>query len=203
MKVISVVDDRNRARELVRSLEYFGWEHEIIQASWRGFGTKLNELYRYLENNEIKDFIFLDGYDTFALATPEEFKSKINSPSLISAEINCWPDANRVNEYPLSSHKFNFCNSGSYYMERDLFLHLMREEPIRNEDDDQRWMTNQVVKRGLTLDYERNGFQTLCGIIEGEDYIISNGRMITNLGTKPCFIHGNGKANMNFIYELI
>jgi len=74
MKVISVVDDRNRARELVRSLEYFGWEHEIIQASWRGFGTKLNELYRYLENNEIKDFIFLDGYDTFALATPDEFK---------------------------------------------------------------------------------------------------------------------------------
>lgn len=204
MKVISVVDDRNRAHQLERSLNHFGWEYEIIQTSWRGFGTKLNALFEYLSYNpQINDFVFLDGYDTFMLATPEEFKSKISTPSLVSTEINCWPDYDRVNEYPISGYKFNFANSGTYYMTRELFMHLMNNDPVANDADDQRWMTNQVVKRGLTLDYKRECFQTLCGILPDEDYILKDGRMITNLGTKPCVIHGNGKANMEFIYNLI
>lgn len=203
-KVISVVDDKNRAYQLERSLKYFGWDYDILQASWRGFGTKLNTLNTYLhENPQVEKFIFVDGYDTFFLGNEEEFMSKINSPSLISTEINCWPDISREGDYPKSKHKFNYCNSGTYFMQSALYKMLIEREPVQDDADDQRWMTEQVIKRGLTLDYERKCFQTLCGIREEEDYIILNDRMVTNVGTRPVIIHGNGKANMEFIYNLI
>jgi hypothetical protein len=203
-KVISVVDDKNRAYHLEKSLKHFGWDYEIIQASWRGFGTKLNTLNAYLhENPKVDKFIFVDGYDTFFLGNEEEFMSKIKSPSLISTEINCWPDIAREGDYPSSKHKFKYCNSGTYFMQSELFKMLMEREPIQDDADDQRWMTDQVIKRGLSLDYDRQCFQTLCGILKGEDYILLENRMLTNNGTRPVIIHGNGKANMEFIYDLI
>ena len=54
----------------------------------------------------------------------------------------------------------------------------------------------------MQLDHDRLVFQTLCGITE-TDYKIENNIFITENKFKPTIIHGNGKADMNFIYELI
>jgi hypothetical protein len=201
-KVITVVDQEHRAKDLIDSLRHFGWDYHVIQASWQGFGTKLNQLNDYLHaNQEIENFIFLDGYDCLALAGPKEFKPIY--PCLISTEVNCWPDVSEEPNYPKVRTKWRFANSGSYYMASKLFKELMEREPVKNEDDDQRWMTRQVLNQNLILDYKRSVFQTLCGIVPDEDFMLTNDRLLTNEGTKPIFLHGNGKANMEIYKSLI
>ena len=201
MKVISVCDELRRAEQLMRSLNHFGWENEIIRADWRGFGTKVNETANYLKNNKhVKEFFFLDAYDTFALGRPEEFT--LNVESLISAEINCWPDAEKAHLYPQTGYKFKYANSGSYYMKSELFLDLWHSKAIHNGDDDQRWMTDNVLERHLNIDYEREVFQTLCGVLPN-DFEIIDVRIVTDNNTRPLFVHGNGKAKMDEYYALI
>ena len=204
-KVISVVDDTNRAHQLERSLKHFGWDYEIIQASWRGFGTKLNKTNEYLHANpDVKEFIFLDGYDTFVLGTPEQIMPHFtNVNTLISGEVNCWPDADRytlIDEvYEANAkYKFRFPNSGSYYMRAAFFKNLMGQTSVHDDMDDQRIMTDWVLSNNMNIDVRRNVFQTLCGILPTD---LDNG--ITDLGAQPLIIHGNGKAKMETFYNLI
>ena len=201
LKIISVCDDRSRAHQLERSLQKQGYDYEIIQASWRGFGTKLNQTYEYLmQNPDVKRFIFLDGYDTYAMGKPSELN--IVGDSLISTEINCWPDAERFEHYPNTKSRFKFANSGSYYMTADLFKSLMQKTNVSNSDDDQRIMTDWVLSNNLQLDYEQDVFMSLCGITLNKDYEINGKRLLTSQFTMPTFVHGNGKANMEHIYIL-
>ena len=201
LKIISVCDDRSRAFNLERSLQKQGYDYEIIQAPWRGFGTKLNQTYDYLMQNEnIERFIFLDGYDTFAMGKPSELN--IVGDSLISTEINCWPDVERASEYPETKSQFKHANSGSYYMKSELFKSLMQNTNVGNSDDDQRIMTDWVLTRNLQLDYEQDVFMSLCGITLNKDYEINGNRLLTKQFTMPTFVHGNGKANMEHIYIL-
>mgnify|MGYP003657452844 CR=1 FL=1 len=201
LKIISVCDDRSRAFNLERSLQKQGYDYEIIQAPWRGFGTKLNQTYDYLMQNEnIERFIFLDGYDTFAMGKPSELN--IVGDSLISTEINCWPDVERASEYPETKSQFKHANSGSYYMKSELFKSLMQNTNVGNSDDDQRIMTDWVLTRNLQLDYEQDVFMSLCGITLNKDYEVNGNRLLTKQFTMPTFVHGNGKANMEHIYIL-
>lgn len=201
LKIISVCDDRSRAFNLERSLQKQGYDYEIIQAPWRGFGTKLNQTYDYLMQNEnIERFIFLDGYDTFAMGKPSELN--IVGDSLISTEINCWPDVERASEYPETKSQFKHANSGSYYMKSELFKSLMQNTNVGNSDDDQRIMTDWVLTRNLQLDYEQDVFMSLCGITLNKDYEVNSNRLLTKQFTMPTFVHGNGKANMEHIYNL-
>lgn len=202
LKIISVCDDRSRAFQLERSLQLNQYDYEIIQAPWRGFGTKLKQTYDYLmQNPEIERFIFLDGYDTWAFGRPSELN--IKGDSLISTEINCWPDSERFDQYPYTKSKFKYANSGSYYMTADLFKNLMENTNVKDSDDDQRIMTDWVLIRNLQLDYDQDVFMSLCGISLNKDYEILGTRLLTQQNIIPTFVHGNGKADMNHIYNLI
>ena len=77
-------------------------------------------------------------------------------------------------------------------------MRLYESDPPKEQDDDQRWMTKKVLDNGLIIDTGRVAFQTLCGITPG-DYEIIDGKFLTNHGTEPTFIHGNGKADMSWI----
>lgn len=201
MKVISVVDQRSRAHQLERSLNHFGWEYEIIQAPWRGFATKLLETFNYLKNNpDVKEFVFLDGYDTFVLGAPDD--CILDYDSYISGEVNCWPDAHRA-DLIKGVGKFKYPNSGSYYMKSDLFFKLMNKTVVKADMDDQRIMTDWLLSDNLIIDTQRTHFQTLCGATNEIDYILYKGKFVVDKGYKPIFIHGNGKANMDLIYDLI
>jgi hypothetical protein len=204
-KVLTVVDERSRAFQLERSLNHFGWDFEIIRADWRGFGTKLNQVKEYLVNSDVEEFIFLDGYDTFCLNSYDNIKHHFDGKnSLISTEVNCWPDAER-NKYFLHNdekYRWKFPNSGTYYMKTWLFLELMNLSNTPNDCDDQRIMTDWVLNHNLNLDRNRDVFQTLCGILPS-DFRIEESKVITELNTTPCFIHGNGKAYIEQFYNLI
>lgn len=72
MIVLTVADNKSKCFQLERSLNHFGWQYHIIEVNqWQGFAMKLNKVYEYLKANPtIKDFIFVDAYDTFFLDTP-------------------------------------------------------------------------------------------------------------------------------------
>lgn len=205
LKIISVCNDRSKAFQLERSLQINQYDYEIIQTRWHGFGTKLNQTYDYLmQNPDIAHFVFLDAYDTCAFGKPSELELYLqNTDSLISTEVNCWPDADRFNQYPESKAKFKYANSGSYYMKSELFKSLMENTYVGNDEDDQRVMTNWVLNHKLKLDYEQDVFLTLCGTTLNKDYEISGNRLLTKQFTMPTFAHGNGKADMNHIYNLL
>ena len=190
MIAISVCDDPNRASKLVQSLQRNGWKYEIIKASWRGFGTKLVSLKEFLEKNEVDRFVFVDGYDVLCLGTPDEVVE-----DLVGVEINCWPDADRWQQFPQPATHYKYPNSGCYSMTKELYLKMFHENPPLNSDDDQRWMTDMVLKHGLKLDYNRVLVQNTCGISANCGTMI-DGRFVTDIGTKPVFIHANGKGDL-------
>lgn len=190
MIAISVCDDPARANKLVKSLERCGWTYEIIKASWRGFGTKLIHLKEYLEKVNIDRFVFVDAYDVICLGTPDEV-----TENLIGTEINCWPDADRWQQFPQPNTHYKYPNSGCYSLNKKLYLKMFNENPPQYSDDDQRWMTDMVLKYELKLDYERRLVQNTCGMLETCGHM-ADGRFITDIGTKPVFIHANGKGDL-------
>ena len=211
MIVITVADQRSKCFQLERSLNHFGWNYHIIEVNqWQGFGTKLNKTYEYLKANpNITDFIFVDAYDCFFLDTPANTKRKIYWNCLFNSEVNCYPDVDQLSkyeereQYTKPNTKFRFLNSGAYYMQSETFIKLMESKQIHDSEDDQRIATKWLLDNpSIGIDHDCRVFQTLCGITE-TDYKIENNIFITKDNFKPTIIHGNGKADMNFIYELI
>jgi hypothetical protein len=211
MIVLTVADNKQKCFQLERSLNHFGWQYHIIEVNqWQGFGMKLNRTYEYLKANpNIKDFIFVDAYDTFFLDTPANTKRKIYWNCLFNSEVNCWPDVDQLPKYEEREHytkpntKFRFLNSGAYYMQAETFIKLIGKQSIHDSEDDQRIATKWLLEnQSIGIDHNCRVFQTLCGITE-TDYKIENNIFITKDNFKPSIIHGNGKADMEFIYNLI
>jgi hypothetical protein len=211
MIVITVADNRSKCFQLERSLNHFGWQYHIIEVNqWQGFAMKLNKVYEYLKANPtIKEFIFVDAYDAFFLDTPENTKRKLYWNCLFNSEVNCWPDVDQLSkyeereQYTKPNTKFRFLNSGAYYMQAETFIKLIDKQGIHDSEDDQRIATKWLLDNpSIGIDHDCRVFQTLCGILP-TDYKIENNIFITKDNFKPTIIHGNGKADMNFIYELI
>lgn len=211
LKVISVCHDKTHAAPLIYSLDKHGWDFEIIETPWKGFGTKIIETYNYLKAHpEVDEFVFVDAFDVVALGGPEEFKEKVyNMPTramdiLFSAEKALWPPILNPfkKRYPPCENGNSYINSGLYYASSSMFITLMDRFPPSCETDDQYW-ANMLYLMGfaVNIDYNQNVFNSYSFIQDGE-YTYNNGRVQVN-GNEPIFIHGNGKSDMSKIYELI
>ncbi len=190
MIAITVADDLQKCERLRQSLELNGWNYHFIRSEWRGFGTKLIRLKEYLETTDIDRFVFVDGYDVICLGNPSEMPE-----TCIGTEINCWPDADKASLFPQTETHYKYPNSGCYTMEKDLFIKLFNDTPPNFQDDDQRWMTDMALKYSIKLDYNRELVQNTCGMLPSCGSMQDN-RFITDIGTKPIFIHGNGKGDL-------
>ncbi len=210
IKVLTVCNDPNNQglKDLVYSLEKFGWEYSIILADWRGFGTKIIETYNYLKNNpEVTEFVFVDAYDVIALTSPDEFflDAIIDLELLLSAEKNIWPDINLIGEYPTTHSDWKYVNSGLYYCKSEKFIRMVEENPIEYHDDDQRYMTRIYLNERYVpaLDTNCMFFQSYS-FVSDDDYIIDNGRLFNaKNGTAPYFAHFNGKTEHNNLLEIL
>ena len=83
------------------------------------------------------------------------------------------------------------------------FMKLFEQNPVRFEDDDQRWYTDRFLERrsSISLDY-CNIFQSVAFEVEG-DFTLTYNRLYNNkTHTFPMFIHGNGKTDMTKFYQL-
>jgi hypothetical protein len=82
-------------------------------------------------------------------------------------------------------------------------MKLFEQNPVRFEDDDQRWYTDRFLERrsSISLDY-CNIFQSVAFEVEG-DFTLTYNRLYNNkTHTFPMFIHGNGKTDMTKFYQL-
>jgi hypothetical protein len=206
MKVIVSLDNPNHAGWLKfeESLKQHGWSYHPIVREWKGFGTKIIGLYEYLCSTDIDEFIYLDAYDNYCIASPHEFKFKKKVyPIIISSEKGCYPDTHKMGMFPVVNHEWKFLNSGQIYGNKEHFISVYNSNPPRFEDDDQRWYTDRFLNMRSTigLDY-CNIFQSVAFEVEG-DFTLTYNRLYNNkTHTFPMFIHGNGKTDMSKFYLL-
>ncbi|CAB4137335.1 hypothetical protein UFOVP321_22 [uncultured Caudovirales phage] len=207
MKVIVSLDNPNHAGwlKLEESLKRHGWDYVTIVKEWKGFGTKIIGLYEYLVNDYDDDFIYLDAYDNYCIAPPDEFNYKHRGGTglIISSEKGCYPDIKNIGKFPKVPHEWKYLNSGQIYGRREDFMKLYEDNPVRFEDDDQRWYTDRFLERrsSISLDY-CNIFQSVAFEVEG-DFTLTYNRLYNNkTHTFPMFIHGNGKTDMTKFYAL-
>ena len=207
MKVIVSLDNPNHAGwlKLEESLKRHGWEYVTIVKEWKGFGTKIIGLYEHLVNAYDEDFIYLDAYDNYCIAPPDEFNYKHRGGTglIISAEKGCYPDSHNRGKFASVPHEWKYLNSGQIYGKREDFMKLFEQNPVRFEDDDQRWYTDRFLERrsSISLDY-CNIFQSVAFEVEG-DFTLTYNRLYNNkTHTFPMFIHGNGKTDMTKFYAL-
>jgi hypothetical protein len=206
MKVIVSLDNPQHPGwlKLEESLKRHGWDYHPIITEWKGFGTKIIGLYEYLCATDIDEFIYLDAYDNYCIASPQEFKfKKKDFPMIVSSEKGCYPDTHKMGMFPVVNHEWKYLNSGQIYGNKKDFLDVYHSNPPRFEDDDQRWYTERFLAMPDTigLDY-CNIFQSVAFQVEG-DFTLTYNRLYNNkTHTFPMFIHGNGKTDMSKFYLL-
>jgi len=210
LKVITVTNSPQHAGPLIRSLVANKWDYVVIEAEWKGFGTKLIETYNYLKSNpDVTEFIFCDAFDVLALGGEDEFREKLNGFNfhtrvIFSAEKGCWPIPQIDKFYKAApdldnTSPFRFVNSGLYYAKSDWFIVLIDSLPVDFENDDQLWATMVYLTqdqreryRPIEIDCNQILFNSHSFIHENE-YGYENGRLQI-LGNEPIFVHKNGRT---------
>lgn len=205
IKLITVTNSPVHAENLVQTARRNQWDIVVIQADWKGFGTKLIETYNYLKSNpEIDRFVFADAFDVLVFGTPDEFERK-RTPGqtfVCSAERGCWPNPDLEGFYRKKEHGFNYLNSGLYYATTKSFTWYMETSKPNYHSDDQLWLTDRFLNNNdIQLDTEQCVFNSHSFIREGE-YTYNNGR-VQILGNEPIFVHSNGKTVDHKLNELI
>ena len=197
--------------KLEASLKKHGWDYHPIIREWKGFGTKIIGLYEYLKESGMNEFIYLDAYDNYCIAGPDElqYKNHFGFDIVISSEKGCYPDTHNMGKFPIVPHDWKYPNSGQILGNAKDFFTIYESNPPKFEDDDQRWWTNMflrtLLKRysypSIWLDY-CDIFQSVAFEVDG-DFEFRYGRLYNKIThTFPMFIHGNGKTDMTKFYAL-
>jgi hypothetical protein len=208
---------------LINSLKKFGYDYKIAPAPPVGFsGNNHPLIVDWLKQvqGDYTHFLYTDAWDTIAVAGPDELMRNymaIKLPLvetgdvwLYSAEKNCYPRADWAHLFnPVS--RWPYLNSGGYIAPFNLYFKTL-ENNVRPHQDGQEWGAHTFTRNNpgnIILDTGCQIFQTLYNNNDlhqppnwGEFAICENGRfhnLIT--GTKPIFIHGNGKVDMRSIYH--
>lgn len=202
MKIIIISDNPNHPGQLTLtdSLRRHGWEYVEIKEPFRGLGYKITELYKYLKQSNLEEFIMLDAFDVYCVAGPEEFKLQTDKV-IISAEKQCYPDPNKSIHFK-SSSRWKYPNSGQIYGKSKHLIELVERYPFPEAENDQSWYTDQCAMDNIELDTECIAFQSIA-FEQEDDFTLHNNRLTNNItGTTPIFLHGNGKTDMTKFYQL-
>lgn len=185
---------------------------------WNGLATKPKWLYKWIKegNIEAKKLLFVDSWDLVFGAKPEEVMEcyeTFNSPIMISAEKNCFPDTYRKEFDELSfPMPYRYVNSGVIIGDTDAIMTCLEAMDLPNVKDDYRmengqnfhsndqtmWQEQflkQPVK--IALDYNQMVCQTLHD--ENIDNFIFTKERIMNktTSTYPRIWHFNGGSKDN------
>src|SRR5690349_21277015 len=169
-KVLTVVSDTNNDghRQLIRSLQYFGYEYDIMIKPFQ-FGGQMKHVYEWCKSNW-GWVLYTDGWDTFALSNKEEILSKIPEgiKMVFSGEKNCYPLRETAKLYPSCDTEWQYVNGGNFLVQADFFCHMFEDgthEKV-HERNDQQWLAEQYIKRhkdgNVMLDSRCDIFQTIA-----------------------------------------
>ena len=210
-KLITTVSNpqHNGYKMLVKSLEKFGWDWEICGTEYHAFGSKMVNAYNYAKQTDCTHLFIVDAYDVVALASMDEVLRKIKDQNILlwNAERNAWPYEQWGILYPDCDTPYRYLNGGVAFVEVSRFIRMFEANPITHGDNDQVILAKAYLTErewyDMRLDTGCVVFQTLCGT-NWDEFEFKDGRIMNKeTGTYPCFVHGNGLAPMNKIYELI
>lgn len=216
VKLISHCTDFNHPGYLQfkRSLDFFGWDYEFLNEKYVMYGSKMISAYNYAKKTDCTHLFICDAYDIFVLGTMQEAADRlINKLGLdcivFNAEKACWPYSDWAKEYPEVYGHWKYLNGGAAFVEVKKFIQLFEENPIQHHDNDQvnlaRIYLDKRERYNMKLDTHCNVFQSIA--FEHEDdfsYKEAIGYLVNKkTGTLPCIIHGNGKTNMDRVYQLL
>lgn len=207
-------------KEFYRSLD----GHNVLTINnskehfWNGLATKPKWLYKAIKDGLIKSkyMQFVDSWDLVYGATPREVMlcyHTFNSPIVISAESNCFPDTYRKEFDELNNPlPYRYVNSGVIVGETEAILTCLEEMDLQNVRDDYRmengqnyhsndqtmWQEiylKQPVK--IALDYNQSITQTLHNATI-EDFDFSKERIMNKITScHPRIWHFNGGSKDN------
>lgn len=201
IKVITVATSEHPyLDELRKSCVRHGMDLTVLGLGkpWRGFGMKIIETYEYLKTLEgYTHFIFVDAYDTLFLKPIKEVPNMI----IFSCEKHKWPDPNI--EYPDEDDEYvwKYINSGAYSAPISEYLKLIEDNPVKYEDDDQRYFTKLYLDYKIRRDVYCITFQSYAFEQPG-DFTLSPTFKNNITGTEPAIIHFNGKCHDERIYKM-
>jgi len=206
-KLITTTSSLKNCYHLKRSLDYFGWDYHFIEHTWKGFGDKILETYKYLKANpDITHFFYSDAWDTMAFGTMEEALKQIPDKDVIlfSAERACYPHPDKAEKYPYNMSPWHFLNGGGWFASSELFCKMVDRYPLDSVTVDQVYFTDRFLDQDseIELDYDCKVFQTIAFCPES-DFDITNKPFNTVTKSFPVFWHGNGHTPMDKLTPLI
>lgn len=164
-----------------------------------GGGQKINEIIKELESMiDNKLIIICDTFDLIPISKKEEILDKYQKIAsgkvLFSSELYCWPDKSLANTYPHTDNKYKFLNSGTIMGYRNDIYNIIKEEPIKDNEDDQLFFTKKYLSgKNIILDHNCEIFQTINGA--SQDLSIFKNRIYNKYtNSYPIFLHGNGPS---------
>ena len=189
-------------------------------SQFTGHGDSLRMLYSAMANlsASYENIIYSDGADTI-------FFKPFTPPAgeiIYSAEKACYPIEAMAPLYPACDTPWKYLNAGNWCGSIELCMRFFETYGLynyRGEINGQKEVAQaflEGVKDGfpVRLDYKGEFFQTIAfndikkdGTVDfgkGDDFSIENGQVVNNItGAKPCIVHGNGRTNMDWVYNLI
>lgn len=207
-------------REFYQSLQ----GHDVLTINnsakeyWNGLATKPKWLYRAIKEGEIttKYMQFVDSWDLVYGASPDEVMQcyhTFDSPIVISAESNCFPDTYKKEfddlDFPAP---YSYVNSGVIVGETEAILSCLEAMDLPNVKDDYRmengqnyhsndqtmWQEiflKQPVK--IALDFNQAISQSLHNE-KPENFLFTKERIMNKItGCHPRIWHFNGGSKDN------
>jgi len=172
---------------------------------WGGWCTKLRLVRQALPQLRCSHVLVLDSYDSVVLEPLSVIVARYRAhrhPLVMSAQMGCWPDPDRLELHPPSPTPYRTINAGGYLAEREYLMGLFQRYPVPPDDhDDQRYWTDMFLHRPelLCLDYHQDIFST-CGSAHLE---VRAGRVYNRVtGREPCVLHGNGGLSLGVVRGL-
>lgn len=217
IKLITTASDPNNEgwKTFERSLIKHGWDYQLIVGEWRGYASKLLDLYSYLKTGAEDDtdlIMYSDSYDSLMLATPDEVIRKWDdiiglhkvmgyapmNNILWYAERACWPYGEWTYLFPDSPTPYKHLNGGGWIATPQQTINLIELMPVipSAEFNDQVHNTKIFLTKNylanIQLDYYCEIFQCMAHAGEN-DFSVIDGRVRNNItGTMPCVCHQNG-----------
>jgi len=149
---------------------------------------------------------FVDGYDVMQMAPLQEIYTKFltfQADLVVATETHCWPSPWMAHLFPPSPTKYRFPNIGTYIGYGWAIRKMLNweKENYRQAYDDQGYfhdfyLRNKDPTLRIALDTQCLLFQCMT-FVPWSDLAYENGRCVNQkLGTRPCFIHFNGKSDL-------
>jgi hypothetical protein len=226
IKVIATTNDVNNTgfRQLIRSMQHFGINYEIINLNDSGHGAwarNYEALYEWCKTQDPnQEFLYTDGFDTFFVAGMDELEPKLrkfNCKMLVSGEGVAFPSPHLGDGYDDCDSPWKYVNAGGFFTTCGYFTHLIESSSFMTMDgvysfgklqkiNQQDWisMMHLLFRKDIQVDTNCEIFQPLCRIFFGAESTDDNpdftmdyekNRLMNNhTKSQPVILHGNGGA---------